>query len=139
SELTVVYNRTIAEEGNAALALRSIGAHENVVWYVGGGFDSSTLTWTQPGSPGDPGAPGEPGGGSSGPPDAAPDFLPPGTGNFLYGLGLALAVVVLWRARRFGALVTEPLPVVIRSSEATRGRARLYRAARAHGRAGAAL
>ena len=45
----------------------------------------------------------------------------------------------LWRGRRFGPLAVEPLPVVVRASEATRGRARLYRRARAYGRATAAL
>src|SRR5690606_18648068 len=35
--------------------------------------------------------------------------------------------------------VTEPLPVVVRASESTRGRARMYRASRAYGRAGAGL
>jgi hypothetical protein len=36
---------------------------------------------------------------------------------------------VLWRARRLGPVVREPLPVVVRASEAVEGRARLYRRA----------
>ena len=39
---------------------------------------------------------------------------------------LALAVV---RGRRFGRLVIEDLPVVVRATETTRGRGRLYRRA----------
>ncbi|BDZ42901.1 hypothetical protein GCM10025865_22000 [Paraoerskovia sediminicola] len=38
-----------------------------------------------------------------------------------------------------GRLVSEPLPVVVRSSETTRGRARLYRAGGARGHAAAGL
>jgi hypothetical protein len=142
SDSEIPTNASVAKEGNAALALRAIGKHPHIVWYVGSAWDGSTLTWTVPVDP----EPGEPGGGSGSgsggspaSPEAAPDFLPPGTGTFLYGLAVALIVVVLWRARRFGALVVEPLPVVIRSSEATKGRARLYRAARSYGRAGTAL
>ncbi len=133
ADALIVTNDRIAQEGNAALALRTIGASPQAVWYLGSPYDSSTLTWLAPGE-------GGPGGGATpGPVTATPDFLPPGTGNVLYACGVALVVVVLWRARRFGPLVREPLPVVIRSSEATRGRARLYRAAAAYGRAGASL
>jgi hypothetical protein len=52
---------------------------------------------------------------------------------------LVAAVAALWRGRRMGRLVTEPMPVVVRATEATRGRGRLYRRARAHGHAAAAL
>lgn len=131
----IATNDYVAREGNGALVLRAIGKHDKAVWYVGSFYDSSTLTWTQPSDGGTSG----PGGPSAGDVGASPDFLPPGTGNALYGLGVALIAVALWRARRFGALVTEPLPVVIRASEATRGRARMYRAARAYGRSGASL
>ncbi|MFI5836039.1 DUF4350 domain-containing protein [Micromonospora sp. NPDC051300] len=44
-------------------------------------------------------------------------------------LALAGLLVVLWRARRLGPPVTEPLPVTVRSAETVRGRARLYRRA----------
>ncbi len=138
ADASIAINDEVANEGNAALVLRAIGKHEHAVWYVGSFYDSSTLTWTQP-SDGGTSGPGGPGGPGSSPVGGSPDFLPPGTGNALYGLGVALIAVALWRARRFGALVTEPLPVVIRASEATRGRARMYRAARAYGRSGASL
>jgi hypothetical protein len=48
-------------------------------------------------------------------------------------------LVAVWRARRLGPVVTEPLPVVVRAAEATEGRARLYRRARARDRAADAL
>ena len=52
---------------------------------------------------------------------------------------MAVAILALWRARRLGPVVTEPLPVVVRASEAVEGRSRLYRAARARGTAAEAL
>ncbi len=123
-------NAAITQEGNAALMLRVIGGLDNVVWYTGSLYDTTVLTWT--------------GSGADTPKefdDVQPstDFLPPGTGNALYALGLALVVVAWWRARRFGAIIHEPLPVVVRAAETTRGRARMYRAARASGRAAASL
>ena len=52
---------------------------------------------------------------------------------------LVTGVAIVWRARRLGALVPEPLPVVVRAAETQEGRARLYRQARARGRAAATL
>lgn len=126
----VITNEHLEAHGHAALGLRMLGRHETLVWYVGNPFDPSTLTWS--GS-----------GGDSAPPptavEANPDFLPPAFGPVMFVLGLTVMVAALWRGRRFGRLVREPLPVVVRASEATRGRARLYRRARATGRAAAAM
>ncbi|MDP3712111.1 MAG: DUF4350 domain-containing protein [Mycobacteriales bacterium] len=44
-------------------------------------------------------------------------------------LALAFTVLALWRARRLGRVVVEPLPVVVRAAEAVEGRSRLYEAA----------
>ena len=46
----------------------------------------------------------------------------------------AVVALILWRARRLGALATEPLPVTVKAIETTRSRGRLYRRAgdRAH-------
>ncbi|WP_084129341.1 DUF4350 domain-containing protein [Demequina sp. NBRC 110055] len=124
----IVTNERLDQAGNAALTLRTLGRHENVVWYVADGLDTSVPTWE--------------GGDGIAPPESvpvSPDFLPPGTLPAVFALGLAVMVTALWRARRFGPLVREPLPVVVRASEATRGRARLYRRSRAAGRAAAAL
>lgn len=52
---------------------------------------------------------------------------------------LAAGVLALWRARRLGRVVEEPLPVVVRAAEAVEGRSRLYRAAQARGAAAEAL
>ncbi|MBO9555520.1 DUF4350 domain-containing protein [Cellulomonas sp.] len=112
-------NAHLAEEGNAALVLRMLGKHERLVWFVPSLDDMST------------------GGGGSSP--ALGDLVPPRVR--LVGLMLVLVVLVtaLWRGRRLGRLVTEPLPVVVRAGETTRGRGRLYRRSRAHGHAAAAL
>ncbi len=53
-------------------------------------------------------------------------------------LGASL-VAILWRGRRFGPLVTEPLPVTVRATETTVSRGRLYHRARDRGHAAAAL
>ncbi len=125
----VVTNGSIVKAGNAALALRATGHHNKVVWVLTSFLDSSVLTWSDGTGP------------EGGSPDiqSNPDFMPPGLGNGLYALGVALIAAALWRGRRFGALVVEQLPVIIRASESTRGRARLYRKARATGRATAAI
>ncbi|HET6817191.1 MAG TPA: DUF4350 domain-containing protein [Mycobacteriales bacterium] len=52
---------------------------------------------------------------------------------------LAVVVLALWRARRIGPVVPEPLPVVVRATETVEGRARLLRAARARDTAASAL
>jgi hypothetical protein len=52
---------------------------------------------------------------------------------------VAVVVLALWRARRVGPVVAEPLPVVVRATETVEGRARLLRVARARATAAAAL
>ncbi|QCB93162.1 DUF4350 domain-containing protein [Cellulomonas shaoxiangyii] len=119
SDLTPLTNDAIAQEGNAALALRTLGRHDHLVWYLPSLDDVGT------GGTDDAGA-------------SLTDLVPWVRPVALWLL-LVLAVVVVWRARRLGPVVSEPLPVVVRSAEATRGRGRLYRRGRAHGHAAAAL
>ena len=52
---------------------------------------------------------------------------------------VAVALAALWRIRRLGPLVTEPLPVVVRASETVEGHGRLYRSRRSRDRAAAVL
>jgi hypothetical protein len=52
---------------------------------------------------------------------------------------VALVLLALWRARRLGRVVPEPLPVIVRAAEAIEGRGRMYRAARARDTAAAEL
>lgn len=111
-------NADLALEGNAALALNLLGTRDHVAWYVGSPFDSSTLT------------------GSKG---QVTLRAPAWTNAAMLALVLVFFTAAAWKGRRMGALVTEPLPVVVPGSEATKGRARLYRRGRASGHASAAL
>ncbi|MFF3318247.1 DUF4350 domain-containing protein [Streptomyces sp. NPDC003035] len=122
----ILYNERLDKQGNASLALQLLGSRTHLVWYLPSLSDTS-LTESDPE-------------GES--PSAADSFLSLVPSGWLWGsLQLALAAVLaaIWRARRLGPLVTERLPVAIRASEATEGRARLYRKANARDRAAAVL
>jgi hypothetical protein len=115
-DATPLTNAALPAEGNAALALGLLG-------------EQSPLTWYLP-SPDDVPADEE---------RSFVDLVPDGV--LLAGLQVLIGVVLLalWRARRLGPVVSEPLPVVVRAAEAVEGRARLYRRARARDNAAAAL
>jgi hypothetical protein len=106
-------NGSIADEGNAALALNLLGANPEVVWYAP-----------------DPNALPESGGTGD-----LTDLLPPWVGLVVWQLVVAVAVAALWRGRRLGPVVAEQLPVAVRAAETTEGRALLYRRRGARGRA----
>jgi hypothetical protein len=110
-------NQELDQEGNAALGLNLLGA----------GGSTSELRWLVP-------APG----GSSGD-DSLSSILPGWVVPAALQLLLAGLLLALWRGRRLGPPVAEPLPVVVRAAEAVEGRARLYRRAQARDRASAAL
>ena len=97
-------NEHLAENGNAALAVNLLGRLPHLVWYVASAADSD-LADTDP---------------SLG--DLTPGWVSP---VIVVALCAGLAAAV-WRGRRFGPLVTENLPVTVRASETTEGRARLY-------------
>lgn len=97
-------NARVLESGNAALALRLLGQGDRVVWYVA---DSADLA------------------GSDG--IGLGRLLPRWLSPALLLLGAAVVALMLWRGRRLGPLVTEPLPVVVRAVESTRSRGRIYR------------
>jgi hypothetical protein len=67
------------------------------------------------------------------------DLLPSRLLWALLQLVVAVVVLALWRARRLGPVVVEPLPVVVRAAETVEGRARLLQAARARDTAAGAL
>lgn len=112
-------NARVTEEGNAALALRVLGRHDHLVWYIPSATDSGDL--------------GEPGAGG------LTQLLPPQAVPLGWLALLVLLTLALWRGRRLGPVVAERLPVVVRAAETTRGRARLYRRGRSYGHAAAAL
>ena len=97
-------NAHVLEADNAAVGLRLLGQGDSVVWYVADSADT----------PADDGV------------DLA-GLLPPWLLPALLLLAAALVALVLWRGRRLGPLVTEPIPVVVRAVESTRSRGRLYR------------
>ena len=110
-------NGQLDEDGNAALGLNLLG----------GDGSASELRWLVPA----PGAASD--GESAG--SILPDWVLPAALQLL----LAGLLVALWRGRRLGPPVVEPLPVVVRAAEAVEGRSRLYRRAQARDRAAGAL
>ncbi|WEO97062.1 DUF4350 domain-containing protein [Streptomyces sp. FXJ1.172] len=115
----ILHNDRLDKQGNASLALQLLGSRPHLVWYLPSLSDTSaTRTGDQ---------------------QNLRDLLPSG---WLWGtlqLFIAAALAACWRARRFGPLVPERLPVAIRASETAEGRARLYRRADARDRAATAL
>ncbi|MEJ3655977.1 DUF4350 domain-containing protein [Actinomycetes bacterium KLBMP 9759] len=102
----ILTNDALDQEGNASLALSLLGGNEELLWFL----------------PSPEGAP-------AGEERSFSDLIPAGWVFAAVQLMIAALVVVVWRARRLGPVVSEPLPVVVRSAEAVEGRARLYRAA----------
>lgn len=121
---TALLNKALAKEGNASLALQLLGSRPNLVWYMPSLADSD---------------PDSAAGTGTGEEKNFLDLIPAGWSWALLQLFVAAAIAALWRARRLGPLVTERLPVLVRASEATEGRARLYRKAGARDRAATVL
>ncbi|MEU9979997.1 DUF4350 domain-containing protein [Streptomyces sp. NPDC050856] len=125
----ILYNNRLDKVGNASLALQLLGSKPHVVWYLPSLSDPSASEGGGDGS-------------DSGNESTEEDFLGLIPSGWLWGtLQLALAAVLaaVWRARRLGPLVAERLPVAIRASESTEGRARLYRRTNARDRAATVL
>jgi hypothetical protein len=113
---SALHNDAVDEAAHAALGLRLLGASDQLLWVVP--------------QPGDAGA-------------AAPqglwDVLPRSMTPAVVVLAGAALALVLWRGRRLGPVVVEPLPAVVHASQTTRSRGRLYREARDRRHALAAL
>ncbi|OEJ26616.1 hypothetical protein AS594_21105 [Streptomyces agglomeratus] len=114
----ILYNERLGKQGNASLALQLLGSRPHLVWYLPSLGDASA---------------------TDGGENSFYDLVPPGWVWATLQLALAAALTAIWRARRLGPLVTEQLPVAVRASETTEGRARLYRRAEARDRAASAL
>jgi hypothetical protein len=115
-QAAAVRNEYLGSEGNAALVLRVMGEHERLLWFRPDPLamsDNSAVTTS--------------------------DLLPDWVRWVPLQLLVAIVVTIVWRARRLGPLVTEPLPVIVRAAETQEGRARLYRQVRARRRAAATL
>ncbi len=111
-------NAALDERGNAALALGLLGAGERVVWLLPRPAQAAAEGTERHG---------------------LLDLLPGRLLAALAQVAFAVLLLALWRARRLGPVVSEPLPVVVRSAEAVEGRGRLYRAAGERASAAAAL
>lgn len=110
-------NGRLDEHGNAALAMNLLGSRPTLVWLL-------------------PNLPAAPPRGEGTSPVA---LLPDGVVLAVGQLAVAVLLLALWRARRLGPVVAEPLPVVVRASETVEGRSRLYRSRRARDSAAEAL
>ncbi len=103
----ILTNAAVTDADNAAVAVRLLGRHPRLVWYVadaadlaagdGVGLSAVTPRWVEPA---------------------------------LWLLALTVVGLMLWRGRRLGPLVVEPLPVSVTAIETTLSRGRLYRKAR---------
>lgn len=113
---TSLTNEHITDEANAAAGLRLLGAHPHLVWYVPVISDAGETA-----------------------PQSLTDVLPDAFVPSVALLVLALLATMVWRGRRLGPVVTEPLPAIIRSVETTQSRGRMYRRAQDRERALAAL
>lgn len=106
-------NTALDAGGNAALALNLMAAED--------------VVWLRPDPPQQEGS------------ASLWELLPLGLRWSVLPLVATLVLLALWRGRRMGALVPEALPVVVRASETTEGRAGLYQSRKARDRAAAAL
>jgi hypothetical protein len=112
---SLITNGFILDADNAAIALRLFGQTDRLIWYVPSMSDIAA--------------------GDSTSRSLAPTWFRPG---LILGTS-AVVLLCLWRGRRLGRLVTEPLPVVVRAVETTESRGRMYRKSRDRTRALAVL
>ena len=108
----ILENDQVLRADNAAVALRLLGQHPRLVWYIPSLDDLIA----------DDGV-------------SLRSLLPPWLVPATWLVGLTMLSVIWWRGRRLGALAVEPLPVSVRSLETTEARGRLYRSASARGHA----
>ncbi|MBS2534322.1 DUF4350 domain-containing protein [Catenulispora sp. NF23] len=110
-------NDGLADHGNAALALRLLGKHPTVVWYLPDEADPAAASGQK----------------------SFTDVLPAGWRWGALTMVLAIGLLALWQARRLGPVVSERMPVAVRAAETVEGRARLYERGRVTDRAAGAL
>lgn len=101
----VLMNHTMKQGDNAAVGLRALGQTSQLVWYSGG-YDAQSSAAKHPA--------------------VFPRWVRPA----LWLIAAVTVLLMLWRGRRFGRLVPEPLPVIVHANETTTARGQLYRKAR---------
>ena len=114
-DATLIANGTILDSDNAAIALHLFGQTDRLLWYVPSLTDIAAGEVTSR--------------------SIAPPWFRPG----VVLAASAVLFLCLWRGRRLGRLVTEPLPVIVRAVETTESRGRMYRKSRDRTRALAVL
>lgn len=102
-------NEWLDDAGNAALAMNLAGGNPAVVWWLPTPQYSGQQSLTS--------------------------LLPDGVWPMLAAIVIAVLATAAWRARRLGPLTVESLPVAVRASETTEGRARIYQRHRTRERA----
>jgi hypothetical protein len=113
---TPLMNGHLAHRGNAALALGLTAGYSRVVWLTPG-------TWAA----------------GVDHPRSLMTLLPRSMKLAALQLAVAMVLIALWRGRRLGPVVDEPMPVKVPSFEVVTGLARLYRRGRGRDAAAAAL
>ncbi|CPS38681.1 DUF4350 domain-containing protein [Mycobacteroides abscessus] len=106
---TLLSNKQLDKQGNAALAMNLAGRSAHLVWYV----------------------PERPKVGASAKPKSMGDLIPDQVNMAIWQLCIVVLLLAIWRGRRLGPVIAEKLPVIVRASETTEGRGRLYRSRRA--------
>ncbi|AFR51307.1 hypothetical protein KTR9_4705 [Gordonia sp. KTR9] len=107
-------NEQLAQQDNAGVAIRVFAGSDDILWYVPFFTDQVAS-------------------------DDEESDIPAAVGPLIVLTVFAVLALMLWRGRRFGSLVTEPLPAVVKAVETTRARGRMYHRAGADARAAAAL
>ncbi|EON31459.1 hypothetical protein GTC6_17209 [Gordonia terrae C-6] len=107
-------NEQLAQQDNAGVAIRVFAGSDDILWYVPFFTDQVAS-------------------------DDEESDIPAAVGPLIVLAVFAVLALMLWRGRRFGSLVTEPLPAVVKAVETTRARGRMYHRAGADARAAAAL
>jgi hypothetical protein len=102
-------NEWIDEAGNASLALSLTGQNPAVVWWLPTPSYNGSQSLTS--------------------------LLPDGVWPLVAVVATVVLAIAAWRGRRLGPVVVEPLPVAVRASETTEGRARIYQRYRTRDRA----
>jgi hypothetical protein len=109
-----VANSDLSVDGNAAFGLNVFGTHAEITWLMARAESPSDAT-------------------------RPPSLLPPWWQIGVVQCALAFVVVAIWRGRRLGPILSEPLPVRVRAAETVEGHGRLYSRLTARDRAAEAL
>ena len=110
-------NQYLGSGGNAALAMNLLSTSSRIIWLV----------------------PSPPVAGPAHGRRSLSSLIPAPVYAVVIQLGIVVVFTALWRMRRLGPLIPEPLPAVVRACETVEGHGRLYRSRRARDRAAAAL